>query len=824
MSFGQRYSRFVYRRAGTVLLVVAAVLAPAAWAAAHLGLATDFKDLLPRRQPSIVELERLSARLDSGVSLQIAVQGQNLAAMEQLARDLGARLRGLPPGLIARVDDSFVEERAFFERNRWLFASYDDLEAASDALRERVLARTPFSLGLEEPVDAADAVEKLKQKARSWDRFPDGYYLGENGRLLAIFGTVPARLGSDFHSARLLIERIRAEVAAADPGRYDPSIKVTLTGDLVTGVREYAALKADIFWSTSICVALVLAVIVLYYGRFRSIFILGATLAMGVGWTFGFARLAIGSLNTSTAFLGSIVAGNGINFGIVMLARYFEERRRGRDAEAALDLAIRGTAGGTLGAALAASIAYGSLMLTDFRGFNQFGIIGGVGMILCWVAAYTCGPALIALSERIPWLARRSARPWRAPLAWPFLALRRRMPRVAVWVPVAAVLLGGVLALRFLANDPFEYDFRELRSRISDADGAVSIGKRTARIREAGHDGVVILADTRAQARAAASALARNAVVGHAYTIDDMIPDRQPEKLALAARMRRSIDKLLAKVDDQERRQLLANRPPDNLRAIAEEDIPPKLRDPFTEKDGTVGRIVLVTPAPGHSGWDGHFLLAFARAVAATRLPDGNVVRAAGQPLIFADVLRSVLSDGPRAVACALVGVLALVLVSLRRARPALLVVGTVIGGLALAVGAASLCGMRLNFLNFVALPITVGVGADYAINLARRRLDEPNLSPDDLVAGTGGAIILCSLTTIIGYGTLLVASSRAVASFGLLAVFGEAACLMTALLLLPPWLDHRAINARSARRRAQRTPPLTSRSTPSPPRALLPD
>src|SRR5882724_5183932 len=374
MSLGQRYSRFVYRRAGTVLLVVAALLAPAAWAAAHLGLATDFKDLLPRRQPSIVELDRLSSRLDSGVSLQIAVEGQNLPAMEQLARDLGARLRRLPPGLITRVDDSFVEERAFFERNRWLFASYEDLEAANDALRERVLAHSPFSLGLDEPVAAADVGETLRQKARAWDRFPDGYYVGENGRLLAIFVTLPATFGSDFGAARRLIERIRSEIASLDPGRYDASIDVTLTGDLVTGVREYAALKADILWSTSICVALVLAVIVLYYGRFRSIVILGATLAIGVGWTFGFARLAIGYLNTSTAFLGSIVAGNGINFGIVMLARYFEERRCGRDAEAALDLAIRGTAHGTSGAALAASIAYGSLMLTDFRGFNQFGI------------------------------------------------------------------------------------------------------------------------------------------------------------------------------------------------------------------------------------------------------------------------------------------------------------------------------------------------------------------------------------------------------------------------------------------------------------------
>jgi predicted RND superfamily exporter protein len=777
-----------------MLLLVLAALAPAAWAASHLGLVTDFKDLLPRRRASIVEMERITAHLDGGVSLQVAIEGRNLPAMERLARDLSARLRRLPASLIARVDESFAAERAFFEDHRWLFASYEDLEAANDALRHRLLAKTPFALDLDEPGEHAepatlDLERKLKKKLSAWDRFPDGYYVGEGGHLLAVFVTVPSAVGSDFRAARLLVDRVRSEVSELQPTRDDASIRVTLTGDLVTGIREYAALKADILWSTSICVGLVLLVIVLYFGRLRSLGILSVTLVVGVGWTFGFARLAIGYLNTSTGFLGSIVAGNGINFAIVMLARYFEERRRGAGTEAALEHALGGTAHGTAGAALAAALAYGSLTLTDFRGFNQFGVIGGVGMLLCWMASYTCGPALIVLSERIPWLARRTARSWRSPMAVPFLALRRRAPRAAWLIPLVAMAAGGALTVHFLVRDPFEYDFRQLRSRLSDADGAVTLGKRTARIRDAGHDGVVLLADTRAQARTAASVLARDPAVGHAYTFDDLVPERQAEKLALLAHIRRTIDKILPLLDEKERAEVLAARPPDGLQAVADGDVPAKLRWPFVEKDGTLGRTVLVTSPPGHSSWDGHYLLGFARAVAETHLPDGTVVRAAGQPLIFADILRSVLTDGPRAVAFSLAGVLVLVLGAVRGVRASLLVLGTVVGGVAVSLGLASLAGMRLSFLNFVAIPITIGVGADYAINLVRRQLDEPWLTAEQLLEGTGGAIVLCSLTTIIGYGTLLVATSRAIASFGLLAVFGEAACLMTAVLVVPAFV-----------------------------------
>jgi predicted RND superfamily exporter protein len=789
MNVAQRYSGFVYRKPWTVLLVTAALLAPAAWAASRLDLATDFKDLLPRTRPSVVEMDRIAARIESGVSLQVAVEGNDLPGMERFADELAKRLRALPAGLVERVDESFAAERAFFDRNRWLFASYEDLEAASDALDRRVIAETPFSLDLDGHSDLDEVEQRLRKKARDWDRFPDGYYVGENGHLLAIFVTVSSTTGTDFVAARKLLDRIRAEVDAMNPAAYDRSLHVTLAGDLVTGVREYAALKADVFLSTALCVFLVLAVIVLYYGRFRSIVILGAALCVGVGWTFGFAKLAIGHLNTSTAFLGSIVAGNGINFGIVMLARYFEERRRGKATPVALDLALRRTAPGTAGAALAASIAYGSLMMTDFRGFNQFGVIGGVGMLLCWLAAYTVGPALIVLCERIPWLERRSGLRWRDPMARPFLAALRRAPRAALVVPALAVTIGSALAVRFLANDPFEYNFDHLRSKLSDADGAISVGRRTARIRDAGNDGVIVLAASHDQARKVAAAVTGDPAVGHGYTIDDLIPSRQPEKLALLDHMRGVIDKVVPSLDDGERRSVLANRPPPGLRALAAADVPLKLRSPFVEKDGTLGRIVLITPQAGHTAWDGHFLLQFANAVESTRLDDGSVVPAAGRPLIFADILRSVVTDGPRTVALSLGAVVLLVAISVRRLRPVLIVLGTLVGGLGIMLGIAAVSGIRINFLNFVAIPITIGVGADYAINLVRRQLAEPNLPAQKLVATTGGAVVLCSLTTTIGYGTLLVATNRAIASFGLLAALGEVACLTTAMLLLPSLL-----------------------------------
>jgi predicted RND superfamily exporter protein len=129
-----------------------------------------------------------------------------------------------------------------------------------------------------------------------------------------------------------------------------------------------------------------------------------------------------------------------------------------------------------------------------------------------------------------------------------------------------------------------------------------------------------------------------------------------------------------------------------------------------------------------------------------------------------------------------------------RGARGTLAVTGCLVVGVLLTAGAAALLHMRVNFLNFIALPITFGIGVDYAVNIfGRFRRDAMHAeSLAASVARSGGAVALCSATTIIGYSSLLFSRNGALFSFGMLAVIGEVACLLCALLLLPAMLDGR--------------------------------
>jgi uncharacterized protein len=114
----------------------------------------------------------------------------------------------------------------------------------------------------------------------------------------------------------------------------------------------------------------------------------------------------------------------------------------------------------------------------------------------------------------------------------------------------------------------------------------------------------------------------------------------------------------------------------------------------------------------------------------------------------------------------------------------AVMAILTLLLGVVLMVGAAGWSGVRITFLNFIALPITFGIGAEYALNVVTRYREDRDILK--AVTSTGAAVALCSWTTIVGYGSLLAARNQALQGFGAMAILGEAACLLAAITALP--------------------------------------
>ena len=103
-----------------------------------------------------------------------------------------------------------------------------------------------------------------------------------------------------------------------------PGMRVGYGGEVKSVIEAQEALVRDLALSSALTLGAVSLALILYYRTIRSVPLLVAPLFTGVALTFAISREVIHYLNPNTAFLGSIIVGNGINAGIIFLARYIE--------------------------------------------------------------------------------------------------------------------------------------------------------------------------------------------------------------------------------------------------------------------------------------------------------------------------------------------------------------------------------------------------------------------------------------------------------------------------------------------------------------------
>ena len=132
----------------------------------------------------------------------------------------------------------------------------------------------------------------------------------------------------------------------------------------------------------------------------------------------------------------------------------------------------------------------------------------------------------------------------------------------------------------------------------------------------------------------------------------------------------------------------------------------------------------------------------------------------------------------------ALLGIGIMILIDFRSLRLAVLSLLPMITGAVFMTCALYFLDIRWNILNSVALPILIGVGIDYGVNLLHRYLLERDLKI--AVGSTGRAIFYSAATSCMGFGSLLTSTHRGLSSFGLTLFLGVLFSAAAALLFLP--------------------------------------
>jgi len=223
----------------------------------------------------------------------------------------------------------------------------------------------------------------------------------------------------------------------------------------------------------------------------------------------------------------------------------------------------------------------------------------------------------------------------------------------------------------------------------------------------------------------------------------------------------------------QWRRLQIAARPV----PLALGDLPDELRRKFIGKSGHLLLQVYSRVDP----WDRP---SQARFVEELRTVDPDVT---GQPVVAYESTRLIEKAFRLGVVYAFVLVAGIAALMICRVPETALAMVPLILGTLWTIGIMQLAGLKFNLVNVWALPLIIGSAAEYGVNIVLRSLEPPAHGGGPRPArSTIMGVVFNGLTTLAGFGSLLVAHHRGVWSLGLLLVIGSATTLIVSLVVLP--------------------------------------
>ena len=686
---------------------------------------------------------------------------------------------------------------------------------------------------------------------------PDGgYFMSHDRRLLFVvldLADVPRTFAAE-HAA---IAAVRSAIASLRP--EFPSVHAGVTGAPALFSDELSTATRDGEIASVLALVLTLGLLMVAFRHVVTSCAMLVVLTLSLGWSLGMITLAVGHLTILSMMFISVVVGLGTDYGTFFLFRYREERVLGRTLANALEHTAARSGPGILLGALTAAVTFYILMTAEFQGIRDFGFISGTAILLSFVSMVTVFPAVVVLIDR--WQnARRTAPVDVAETR--FTEGREREVAALAWLgryPKAIVITAAVATAAALWAAPrvgFDYNLLNLQ-----AAGTESVVWERKAAAAAGRSVFAALstAGSLAELETRQLAFARLPSVSDVQSVLSVLPDRQAEKMALLGRLAAMTDgirpgaprpldlrALTAALQTLKRRMDIASAPregaevPEDILVITRTtsallarlearehgavevaladyqaqlaadfglqwrrlqtaarpapvtlgDLPEEMRRRFIGKSGRL----LLQVYSRHDPWD---YPSQARFVEELRSVDPDVT---GQPVVGYESTQLIASSFRRGLIYAFVLVAGIAAVMIRRVRHTVLAMVPLMLGTLWTVGIMQLFGLTFNLVNVWALPLIIGSAAEYGLYIVLRSLESPEQGGGPRLAhSTVVAVLFNGLTTITGFGSLLVAHHNGVWSLGLLLVIGSVATLTASLVVLPTLvrLAHRPDRAR---------------------------
>lgn len=637
----------------------------------------------------------------------------------------------------------------------------------------------------------------------------------------------------------ILAARKALSETLADPAFK--GVKGGLTGVPVLEYEEMSTSQRDMELATILSLSLTIVLLIVAFRGLLNVLAAMVSLLVGISLSFGFATAAIGHLNILSMVFAIMLIGLGIEYGIQVVLRYQEELKQGHDQLAAIEISLTRNVRTIIMAAATVALAFVTFAFTDFKGIAELGIIAAGGVIICVIATFTVLPAMLVLLQRFR---KASVSTTPTPSKHSLLKPLFSRPRLIVSITLTVTLICLYPTLR----SSFDYNLMNLQAKGLQS---VEYAYKLMRSKENSGYFAVVIANNQHEAQQLTHRLEQLPSVDHVVTLEQLVPQQQPEKLAELAAVRTVMDQVkpipyeenlrvmeLPRVFEtfhhrveQLHQRLNERKAPEavpvgaflttlnhffsTLEKEKDRNALGMLREfqggMFAELPGKLTMMKESLAASGISeadippalqqrfiGKTGKWLLQVApRHEIFEHAPlqefvtqvKSIVPAATGEPVMVYESMTVLRDSYLKAFIYALVGISVILLINFRSIRFALLGIIPLTSGMLLMVGSMWLCGISFNSANIIVLPLILGVGIDSAIYIINR-YRQGGESPEQVVrSSTGIGVFLNALTILFSFGALMVAHHQGVFSIGAVMSLGMVASVAVFLVFLPALL-----------------------------------
>ncbi len=633
---------------------------------------------------------------------------------------------------------------------------------------------------------------------------------------------------------RELVDEVQREV---------PGLTVGVTGEPILEIDEMKQSQKDTTLAS--IVSLVLCALIFIYGFQETGRPVKATICLivGIGYTMGFATLAVGHLNILTITFVPILIGLAIDYGVHLISRYEEEVRHGASNEQALRIAMVYTGQGILTGGFTTAGAFLVMGFTNFRGIQEMGIICGGGLLVCLIPMLTLLPVLL-LKGKQNVIDHKDGD-----------ALERRQRLENIWLSRPGTVVGIIMVLCVLSATQLpkvHFDYNLLHMQSADLP-AVQVEEKLLKSTPKSVLYGAVIATNLANAVQLEQQLTNLPAVASVDSISLFLNDDQVRKLPLVDEIKKlivpfgdpdpspvkleelsisllsmyayldlahmEVEKEEPELDKQllslrrailelrlellkgdqihqeataarlgEFQRVLFNDVRDTFAALATQDTssgPVRIEDmnPSLRNRfvGITGKYLLMV-YPRKDVWQRENQKEFIDQVQ-TVYPD--VTGTPVQLYYYTELLKS---SYQQAAWYSLIAIVFLVVAHFRSLMSLFLAMLPVAVGFIWLTGFMGWAGVPFNPANIMILPLVIGIGVTNGIHILNRYAEEQ--TPSVLTRSTGKAVIVSGLTSIAGFGSLSLAEHRGIQSLGLVMSVGLATCMISGLTFVPALLS----------------------------------